>query len=153
MLVLVHVAASRVSKGVIKIQEGTEKPTETRRAKAYNCEGHNKRPKGSHGIRSNGLEHRHIMLCILSFDGIRLVIGDLCILIEFVVRLLVVIMVHLFVNVVIANIIYLKLLLNRWSVSMRLGFRHIGLDGVAHVELAFACYFGMNSIYTREVVL
>lgn len=124
-------------KGSSKVQEGTEEPTETRRPKAYNCEGHDKRPKGGHGIRSNGLEHRHIMLCILCFNGIRLIIGDLCILIELIVRLLIERMVHLFVNFVIADILYLHLLLNLWSIAMRFRFRHFGFDRVTHVEQAF----------------
>jgi hypothetical protein len=77
------------------------------------------------------------MLCILCFDGIRLVIGDLCILIELIVHLLVERMVHLFVNVVIADILYLHLLLNLWSVAMRFRFRRLGFDRVTHVEQAF----------------
>jgi hypothetical protein len=48
-----------------------------RRGKAaYNREGHDKRPKGSHRVLSNGLQHPHFVLRVLCFDCIRLVIGD-----------------------------------------------------------------------------
>jgi Cdc6-like AAA superfamily ATPase len=77
------------------------------------------------------------MLCILCFDGIRLIIGDLCVLIELILRLLIECMMQLFIIVVIANVLDLHFLLNLWSVAMRLGLRHVGFDGVTHVELAF----------------
>lgn len=79
------------------------------------------------------------MFCILCFDGIRLIIGDLGIFIELIVRLLIKRMVHLFANVVVADILYLHLLLdlhlflNLWSVAMRF----IGFDRVTHIEQAF----------------
>jgi hypothetical protein len=43
---------------------------------AYNSAGHDKRPKGSHRVRFNGLHHRHVVLQVLCLDCIRLVIGD-----------------------------------------------------------------------------
>ena len=44
---------------------------------AYNSKGHDKRPKGSHRVRSNGLHYPHVVLCVLRLDCIRLIIGDM----------------------------------------------------------------------------
>ena len=51
---------------------------------AYNSEGHDKRPEGSHRIRSNGLQHGHVVLRVLCLDCIRLVIGDVRFLVKVV---------------------------------------------------------------------
>jgi hypothetical protein len=51
---------------------------------AYNREGHDKCPKGSHRVGSNGLHHSHVVLRVLCLDCIRLVIGDFRFLIEIV---------------------------------------------------------------------
>lgn len=88
---------------IFDIEHGDIQSSKTRQ-KPYNSERHNKRPKGSHGIRANGLKHRHIMLRVLCFDGIRLIIGNFRIFVELMVRLL--------VNVVPASILYLHLLLS-----------------------------------------
>jgi hypothetical protein len=43
---------------------------------AYNREGHDKCPEGSHRVLSNGLQHPHLVLRVLCLDCIRLVICD-----------------------------------------------------------------------------
>jgi len=43
---------------------------------AYNSEGHDKCPKGSHRVCSNGVQHPHVVLGVLCLNCIRLVIGD-----------------------------------------------------------------------------
>jgi len=42
---------------------------------AYNSEGKDKCPKGSHRVCSNGLQHPHVVLSVLCLDCIRLVSG------------------------------------------------------------------------------
>jgi len=51
---------------------------------AYNGEGHDKRPKGSHGVGSNGVQHAHVVLRVLCLDRIGLVIGDVGFLVQVV---------------------------------------------------------------------
>lgn len=47
-----------------------------RKDATYNGAGHDKRPKGSHRIGFDGLNHCHVVFCILCFDRVSLVIGN-----------------------------------------------------------------------------
>lgn len=45
---------------------------------AHDGARHDKRPKGSHRVGFDGLQHRHGVLCVFRLDRIRLVIGNVC---------------------------------------------------------------------------
>jgi hypothetical protein len=94
------------------------------------------------------------MLRVLCFDGTRLVIGDLRLLVVVMVCLLVVFIVHLLVEVVVVSILYLHLPLNLQCAVMRFGLSHFGFGGVTHVGLVFAGVISqMNKMYRKEAVL
>lgn len=78
---------------------------------AYDSGGHDTGPPGGHWVGFDGVEDAHVVLLILGFDGVGLVVGDLCLLVEVVSGLV-------------------EAALNHGSVAMRLG-----LERGTHVVL------------------